>query len=87
MHAASSNNGYQFAVNNKLEVYIEPVQQEGEMDCGVFSIANAYNAAHAGEEYEKRNMTHNRCVHIIIQKPKNSTFPQAQNSTEINRCM
>ncbi len=38
--------GNQFAVNSKLKVHIEPVQQqEGGMDCGVFSIANAYNAA------------------------------------------
>ncbi len=49
--------GNQFAVNNKLEVYIEPVQQqEGEMDCGVFSIANAYNAAHAKSTKDVRKM-------------------------------
>ncbi len=56
-------NGNQFAVNNKLEVYIEPVhvqQQEGEMDCGIFSIANAYNAAHAGEFGRVRKM-YERC--------------------------
>ncbi len=42
--------GNQFAVNNKLEVYIEPVQQqEGEMDCGVFSIVQCCTC----EEYER----------------------------------
>ncbi len=38
--------GNQFALNSKLKVHFEPVlQQEGGIDCGVFSIANTYNAA------------------------------------------
>ncbi len=57
--------GNQFAVNNKLEVYIEPVQQqEGEMDCGVFSIANAYNAAQA-KSTKDVTYDHIKCVHTF----------------------
>ncbi len=76
--------GNKFAVNNKLEVYIEPVQQqEGEMDCGVFSIANAYNAAHAKSTKQCKMRSH---IQHCFEAKTFSPFPPSQNSVAINRC-
>ncbi len=80
--------GDQFAVN---KVYIEPVQQqEGEMDCGVFSIANAYTMLHMQAKSTKDVTydSHQMRSHIqhCFEAKTFSPFPPSQNSASINRC-
>ena len=80
---------FQFALNSKLKVHFEPVlQQEGGIDCGVFSIANAYNAAMGKSAkditYDSQQMRSH--LQHCFEAKEWSTFPQTQNSAVIIRC-
>ena len=58
------------------------------MDCGVFSIANAYNAAQAKSTkdvtYDSQQMR--SYIQHCFEAKTFSTFPQSKNSAAINRC-
>ena len=76
-----------FAVNSRLKVQIEPVQQqEGSMECGVFSIANAYNAAVRKTDISYDQPTMRAHIQHCFQARKFSPFPRARYPTEIRRC-